>query len=113
MYVDGAEVSYVIVVEIVYFDGCPNWQLARDRALEALAAVGRPDIVVRPHLVENPVEAQEAGMHGSPTILVDGQDPFPRATDAIWSCRLYQSDSGFEGAPSVSALVGVLRQVKA
>ncbi|MDA8345385.1 MAG: hypothetical protein M0Z66_07865 [Thermaerobacter sp.] len=100
-------------VEIVYFDGCPNWQLARQRVLEALTAVGRSDTAVRLHLVENPTEAQEAGMHGSPTILVDGKDPFPKAADDVWSCRLYQSDSGFEGAPSVSALVGVLRQVKA
>ncbi len=100
-------------VEIVYFDGCPNWQLARARAIEALVAVGRPDTDVRLHLVGNPAEAQQVGMHGSPTILVDGQDPFPKATDAIWSCRLYQSDSGFEGAPSVSALVGVFRQANA
>lgn len=96
-------------IEIVYFDGCPNWKLAHQRVLEALNAAGHADAEVRLHLVANPTEAQEAGMHGSPTILVDGQDPFPKASDAIWSCRLYQTDSGFEGAPSVSALVEALR----
>jgi hypothetical protein len=96
-------------IEIVYFDGCPNWQLAHQRVLEALSATGRADAEVRLHLVASPAEAQEAGMAGSPTILVDGRDPFPNASDAIWSCRLYQTDSGFEGAPSVEALLETLR----
>ena len=96
-------------VEIVYFEGCPNWKLAEQRVLEALSATGHSDTEVRLHLVDNPLEAEQAGMHGSPTILVDGQDPFPTASDAIWSCRLYQIGSGFEGAPSIEALAEVLR----
>lgn len=96
-------------VEIVYFEGCPNWRLAERRVLEALSATGHSDTEVRLHLVDDPTEAEKAGMHGSPTILVDGHDPFPKASDAIWSCRLYQTGSGFEGAPSVEALAEVLR----
>lgn len=96
-------------VEIVYFDGCPNWQLADQRVREALTRTGHTNAQVRLHLVADPAEAEVAGMHGSPTILVNGEDPFPQAADAIWSCRLYQTDSGVEGAPSVSALVDALR----
>lgn len=96
-------------VEIVYFDGCPNWRLAQQRVLEALTLAGHADVAVRLHLVADPTEAEEAGMHGSPTILVNGQDPFPRAADAVWSCRLYRNESGFDGAPSVPVLVEVLR----
>jgi hypothetical protein len=109
VYRDGVEVTPAMSIEIVYFDGCPNWKLAHQRVLEALHAMGHADIDVRLHLVENPTEAQEAGMHGSPTILVDSQDPFPKASDAIWSCRLYQTESGLEGAPSVEALVEALQ----
>ena len=75
----------------------------------ALNATGHADAKVRLHLVENPSEALEAGMHGSPTILVEGMDPFPNAPDAIWSCRIYRGDAGFEGAPSVAALAALLR----
>ena len=27
-------------IELLYFDGCPNWEEARDRLAEALAATG-------------------------------------------------------------------------
>jgi hypothetical protein len=45
-------------------------------------------------------------MHGSPTILVDGTDPFAGPGEAASvSCRLYRgSDWRPEGAPSVSQL---------
>ncbi len=97
-----------MTIEIVYFDGCPNWQLAEQRVREVLTVTGHADADVRLHLVGNPVEAEQAGMHGSPTILVDGHDPFP-TSDTIWSCRLYQTDAGFEGAPSMAALTEILR----
>jgi hypothetical protein len=45
-------------------------------------------------------------MHGSPTLLVDGADPFaaPGQVPSL-SCRLYRDESGrAEGAPSVDAL---------
>ena len=97
-----------LTIEIVYFDGCPNWRLAHQRVLEVLAAQGPSGAEVRLHLVNDPEEAEQAGMHGSPTILVDGHDPFPAAGDNVWSCRLYRNPSGFEGAPSIVALTDVL-----
>jgi hypothetical protein len=45
-------------------------------------------------------------MHGSPTILVDGVDPFagPGAAASL-SCRLYRNSEGrADGAPSVRQL---------
>jgi hypothetical protein len=54
-------------------------------------------------------------MHGSPTLLVDGQDPFaqPGAATAV-ACRLYRSEDGqLEGAPTVAALSRVLEQAGA
>ena len=45
-------------------------------------------------------------MHGSPTILVDGIDPFAEpGQPASVSCRLYRHGNGqVDGAPSVSQL---------
>ncbi len=97
-------------VELVYFEGCPNWQLAHARLLGALAALGRADVPVRLHLARDPAEAEAAGMHGSPTILVDGRDLFPPDDDTpVWSCRLYSVEGGFDGAPSLDALLAALR----
>ena len=57
-------------------------------------------------------EAAEAGMHGSPTLLVDGVDPFaaPGQPPSL-SCRLYRDAAGrADGAPPVDALRRVLEQ---
>ena len=96
-------------IELVYFEDCPNWKLAHARVRAALAAVGRPDAAVHLHLVRSPAEAEAAGMHGSPTILVDGRDPFAPSDSAVWSCRLYPGEKGLEGAPSLADLVAALR----
>jgi hypothetical protein len=99
-----------VEVELVYFEDCPNWQVAHARLQEALAALGRSDVPVRLHLVRDPAEAQTAGMRGSPTILVDGRDLFPEDDDLpVWSCRLYPVEGVLEGAPSLAALLAALR----
>jgi hypothetical protein len=45
-------------------------------------------------------------MHGSPTLLVDGTDPFAAPGEApSLSCRLYRDAAGrTSGAPTVGAL---------
>lgn len=96
-------------LELVYFEDCPNWRLAEDRLRAALELVGQSDREIRLHVVAGPAEAEAAGMHGSPTILVNGRDPFARAEADVWSCRLYGNGGRLEGAPSVQALVEALR----
>lgn len=92
-------------VRVLYFDGCPNWQLARDRVSEALASI---DVAAQVDLtrVETFEEAEALGFSGSPTILVDGEDPFPHQAEAAMACRLYGDDH----APSVADLVTALRK---
>jgi hypothetical protein len=64
--------------------------------------LGRPrDVTVSRHVTTDELEATHRGMHGSPTILVDGTDPFAGPGQAASvSCRLYRgSDWRPEGAP--------------
>jgi len=96
-------------VELVYFADCPNWRLAQERLETALAHVRRHDVQVRLRRVASPAEAESAGMHGSPTVLVNGRDPFPHTKNDSWSCRLYQNGGRLEGSPSVFALIEALR----
>lgn len=95
-------------VTLRYFDGCPNWKVAKERIETALGQLGGGR-AVRLERVETPQQADELGFRGSPTILIDGRDPFDAAGPTGLSCRVYRTDAGMEGAPSVDQLVGVLK----
>ena len=91
-------------VELLYFDDCPNWRVA-DRHLESLA-VELGGITVRYRTVDTPEEAARVGFRGSPTILVNGSDPFAAAADPVGglSCRVYDTPQGPAGAPTIEQL---------
>jgi hypothetical protein len=97
-------------VKVLFFDGCPNWEVADERLREALNQAGRSDVRVEHHRVTTPEEAEAVRFRGSPTILVNGQDPFadPDAPVGL-SCRVYRTDAGLAGAPTVEQLLTVLR----
>lgn len=96
-------------VELLYFAGCPNWQRTDERLRDALARAGRDDVRVEHRQVLTPEQAQSTGFRGSPTVLVDGRDPFadPDAPVGL-SCRVFRADAGLAGAPTVAQLVAVL-----
>jgi hypothetical protein len=95
-------------IRLLYFDECPNWQVADARLREALAAVGSSMQVERV-LVSTEEEAEDWGFHGSPSILVDGEDPFAEPDAPVGlSCRLYRNPSGVGGSPTTEQLVDVL-----
>jgi hypothetical protein len=88
---------------------CPN-ALALEQRL-----AGRTDVTVTRRVIADLAEAARWGMHGSPTLLVDGRDPFavPGTVPAV-ACRLYRGDNGrVEGAPAVPAPRRVLEQAEA
>ncbi|WP_275297597.1 organomercurial lyase [Streptomyces sp. CdTB01] len=82
---------------------CPNAHVVEGRLTRALD--GRAADVERVE-VGDPEQAARLGMTGSPTVLIDGVDPFGMpGTPASLSCRLYRGPDGrVEGAPSVADL---------
>ena len=95
-------------IRLVYFDGCPNVDEAERQVRDALG--DRSDVSLVRHRVADSEEAERVGMHGSPTILVDGTDPFATSeTPVSWSCRIYAPTDGSHGVPSLERLVEVLR----
>jgi hypothetical protein len=88
-------------VELVYFDGCPNWTTV-DRRLGRLAK--ELGFELQRRAVTGPEDAEVAGMHGSPTVLVDGGDPFANAEPPSMSCRVYQTPDGPAGSPTMAQL---------
>ena len=64
-----------------------------------------PDVKVDHELIESPEHATRVGFHGSPTILVDGRDPFATGAEPHgMTCRVYVTDEGRQGAPTKSQL---------
>ncbi|MHA6805549.1 thioredoxin family protein [Salinifilum ghardaiensis] len=91
-------------VTVLSVPGCPNAQLLRERLDRVLAS--RAEVAVAHRIVEDDAEARRWGMRGSPTLLVDGRDPFAREGQPFGlACRLYaHADGGVEGAPALAEL---------
>ena len=96
-------------VRLLYFDGCPNWQTTQDRLREALHVVGSSSDVSLVN-VQTPEEADRLSFRGSPTVLLNGEDPFGNDSAPVGlSCRVFQTPEGLRGSPTVDQLVEVLR----
>ena len=90
-------------IYLQYFDGCPNWKEV-EAHLETLKAEGH-ELEISYEPVETPEAAIERGFRGSPTIVINGVDPFadPDAPVGL-SCRVYKTESGYAGSPSLDQL---------
>ena len=98
-----------MTITIQHVPGCPHEGLAVERVKEALARLGKPTLAVELYEVSDEVDAQRVGFRGSPTVLIDGVDPFADPTAPVGlACRLYPTAGGPDGAPSVEQLCGVL-----
>jgi hypothetical protein len=94
-------------VSVLYFAACPAWQEAGRRVRLALDRLGHTTTGV----TFVPVETEELGFPGSPTITVDGVDLFPHGPQATGlSCRLYPTATGMAAVPEVADLVTALRE---
>lgn len=94
----------VLRIILRYVAGCPNWRLADERVRRALADIGGA-AEIRHELVEGDEDVVRSAFHGSPTILVDGRDPFADETAPLGlACRIYVTEVGPQGAPSVTQL---------
>ena len=93
-------------LELLYFDDCPNWKVAAERLDDV--AVGR-GLTVDRRLVTTHEEAEAVGFRGSPTILVNGEDPFAAGDEPFGlACRVYQTPDGPAGSPTTEQFEAAL-----
>lgn len=92
-------------VTLLYFDGCPNWRTTAERLTELADDLG---FTLTRRKVETPEQAETEGFRGSPTVLVDGRDPFAEDEPVGLSCRVYRTPDGLAGAPTLDQLREVL-----
>jgi len=92
-------------ITIQYFDGCPHWKLADERIRHVLRDLSSDDVTLEYQLIDSPETADRLGFHGSPTILIDGWDPFVTGIEqAGMSCRVFRTEDGIQGAPTEAEL---------
>lgn len=96
------------MIEILYFDGCPNYEPTLDLAREVVGELGVGG-EIREVRVETAEEAERKRFLGSPSVRVNGRDIEPGAeerTDFALGCRMYRSG----GVPPKELLVEALRE---
>lgn len=99
-----------MTVEILHIDECPSWKSAETLTREALATLGRTDVLVTTRLLTTPEEAAQTPFAGSPTITINGADVFPsdgRTSDL--ACRVYATPHGLKGTPTTEQITAALR----
>ncbi|MFC5262052.1 alkylmercury lyase family protein [Kribbella qitaiheensis] len=88
-------------LEVLHVPDCPNLPPMLERLTEVT------DLPVTTRVIDNDTDAERLGMAGSPTLLIDGVDPFTTGGDCECgvSCRLYRDETGrIVPAPSVEQL---------
>lgn len=96
-------------LDLFYFDGCPNWAVADERLREALRLAGRSDLLIERHQVETPEQADAVGFLGSPTVRINGRDPFAQGGEQVaLTCRVYSTPTGLAGSPTVEQFLEAL-----
>lgn len=96
-----------MIITLLYSDGCPNWQIT-DEHLRRIADES-DDLRIERVRITTDAEAIAARFHGSPTVLLDGFDPFAKQGDPYGlSCRLYRTPNGPAGSPTLDQLRAAL-----
>jgi len=93
-----------IDIEIQYFDGCPNWR-AVESTVRSILDESSTSAEVRLTRVEALDEAERLSFRGSPTVLINGLDPWSTLSAPVgFSCRVYRTEGALAGSPSASQL---------
>ncbi len=95
-------------VTIRYFEGCPHWKLAEQRVRKVLRDLSRADMTLEHQLIDSPGTAERIAFRGSPTILIDGRDPFATGAEPVGlTCRVFRTEEGPQGAATEAQLCRV------
>ncbi|MFJ8579508.1 hypothetical protein [Micromonospora sp. NPDC093277] len=65
-------------------------------------------------VVASQAQAEQLGFVGSPTVMIDGSDPFadPALSPGL-ACRLYHGDTGLTGTPPIQHVRRALQRAAA
>jgi hypothetical protein len=100
-------------VELLLVPDCPHSAPAAMLLRDALADVGLPVQEFRTSVISDLSQAKSRRFVGSPTFLIDGDDPFaePGHPPAV-ACRVYRTEAGPAGTPTLAQLRAALSRAK-
>jgi hypothetical protein len=92
-------------IELLVVPNCPNEAAAHSLIRSAMLGTDAQGTRIRTTVISTEQEADARGFTGSPTILVNGSDPFeePRAAVGL-ACRVYPTPDGPRGVPGLAGL---------
>lgn len=96
-------------IEVLYIEDCPQWQAALRLVRSAARLAGAADVDVFAIEVRSGLEALRLGFAGSPTILVEGRDPFAGVPTGRLACRIFQTPNGPAPLPDGGELAEAIR----
>jgi hypothetical protein len=96
-------------VELLVVPDCPNEAVALSVLHLAFDRMGLAAQSVRTTVIASQEQAEARGFVGSPTILVDGVDPFGvDGQSPAFACRVYSTPSGLSGMPPLDDVITAL-----
>lgn len=91
-------------IELLVVPDCPNESVADELIAAAMAESGVEGSVTHT-IVASQDQATSRGFTGSPTILLNGTDPFATVDAPVaLACRLYPTQDGLRGTPGMTEL---------
>lgn len=97
-------------IDLVYFEGCPNVDLARSILRHALSNLS-VDTELREWDTDSPSTPARFRAYGSPTILINNRDVAEGVRAEGGTCRVYlDADGSVSGAPSTESIIEAIRK---
>jgi hypothetical protein len=101
-------------VDVLVVPDCPQAETTTHVVRRTLDELGLTDVRVTTTVVTSQAQAEKLGFVGSPTVMIDGRDPFadPARSPGL-ACRLYRDETALTGTPPAARLRRALRQAAA
>lgn len=104
-----------MLIQVLYFSGCPSYKKGLENLKQALRELNLPEDFEMIN-IDSDEKAKEYNFIGSPTIRINGEDLDPKARETkvtgYKGCRIYQTEEGIKGAPTVEMIKKALRQAQ-
>ena len=99
-------------IEVLHIAECPGWERTIELSRQALDELGIDAASVSARLIVSTAEARRTHFAGSPTVLIDGVDPFPSEGPIEEpTCRVYAGADGLSPHPPYRDLLDALRRL--
>ncbi|SEF11458.1 hypothetical protein SAMN04489740_4105 [Arthrobacter alpinus] len=95
--------------ELRLIAGCPHAVSAQELFTQALELEVSGPVTLSIREINTDEEAETFDFHGSPSFTVGGNDLFPTEADPGVTCRVYHTDQGLSGQPTLESLREAVR----